>query len=1341
MLKKILAGTLGVSMILTSLAADSFSKLNANKSDRSQGTQKDLTAQTEPIRSLSDIHAGAEPIDLANTGKVEAKPEVSNVEFDIETGELKVWTKQDRNAQLVVSIIPEEGRESQLDMKTSLIPEPMTVSTFSVDTETLPEFFEIRAVIADEISGVELSESFNYRYYTESIQKMAKTYATDFDEEYVVNLDEDEKTNFLVLNENTIVAESDDSKNTIVKADYESNVYELENIDDTVKDLKAGDSFFAQHEGDMVAVTIDQIEIEDGKATITGSKNMESVFDFVKIETSFAIDNTENEPDPTVNEGISSTVEADDYMSLFNNTGKDIAHQFAPDYMLYQRDEIFGNDVLEDGFIGRPTADLSSNIDFVVYWDPGSLIHLGMSDGMDTGLYVKFVIEHTAKYDIRGKSKSSVELSKAPLSTGGVHIPILPMLHFRDQTKAVCTATHGFLFKCTECTASGFVLDTSAPDGEEFNIIAGTQIDDKDTALALGSAGFIGLEKNVDLTLWGVLDLSINEKNGFEFDTPGRIDYDTVNNGADDKNGVYTTDKTDDKAVHICDNCIEGKMKMVIDNESHLEVQLPSKKTIVLPVFNKSYKGVLFSQDYHVSYSKNLSGKTFPLPAEWAAYDEAIDAGFGKCSHKAYKAVFNVYKKDENDEKEPMGDLRVVIAPESLFSKSGYEKAEVMTDANGQAVVYLADLNDAFFKPDAPVSSKKYKYAVYDSDNKVLNQGTVEYEFGVQTLDIDLSSKTSLKKDVAEEATEAPGTFTIDDEIDYTDVIEKTPVQTLALGENIVGFVFPKDAESTDLVVRIFGYGEMSDFTKCQFNNSSNIKEAYIENYDPKNGLVITNLAPHLFSDCKNLETVSIPSTIKTIGEMAFLHCEELKALKLIDKESSTFSEAIANVEEIGPNAFQDCQKLEIGDLRLGDKLTTIGDNAFSNCLNITSLYIPENLKSVGYRSFFCCSNLNKLEIENIDASSKLEIKDKTAYANALEEAWIMYYAKETIIDNGTVIPDEYFKAYHKSDNGFGIVTVSIPSTIKKIGEKAFLDCKQLKTIKLVDKESSTFSEAIANVEEIGPNAFQNCQKLEIGDLRLGDKLTTIGDNAFSNCLNITSLYIPENLKSVGYRSFFCCSNLNKLEIENIDASSKLEIKDKTAYANALEEAWIMYYAKETIIDNGTVIPDEYFKAYHKSDNGFGIVTVLIPNTIKSICKEAFMYCPSLTTIYYNGTKAQWDEKVKDNIGEGNDVVTECYNEENGRKIVYLGGAAVTDAPLYGDANCDGKVTLSDALAVLQFVANEDKYPLTEEGQKNADCVDAGKGITAQDALAIQMVDTELIDISELPVAASALNR
>lgn len=75
----------------------------------------------------------------------------------------------------------------------------------------------------------------------------------------------------------------------------------------------------------------------------------------------------------------------------------------------------------------------------------------------------------------------------------------------------------------------------------------------------------------------------------------------------------------------------------------------------------------------------------------------------------------------------------------------------------------------------------------------------------------------------------------------------------------------------------------------------------------------------------------------------------------------------------------------------------------------------------------------------------------------------------------------------------------------------------------------------------------------------------------------------------------------------------------------------------------------------------------------------------------------------------------------------------------YGDANCDGKVTLADALAVLQFVANADKYPLSEQGQKNADCVDAGKGITAMDSVAIQMIDTQQMPEDALPVTTEKL--
>lgn len=67
----------------------------------------------------------------------------------------------------------------------------------------------------------------------------------------------------------------------------------------------------------------------------------------------------------------------------------------------------------------------------------------------------------------------------------------------------------------------------------------------------------------------------------------------------------------------------------------------------------------------------------------------------------------------------------------------------------------------------------------------------------------------------------------------------------------------------------------------------------------------------------------------------------------------------------------------------------------------------------------------------------------------------------------------------------------------------------------------------------------------------------------------------------------------------------------------------------------------------------------------------------------------------------------------------------------YGDANCDGKVTVADAVAILQHIGNRDKYGLKEQGLKNAD-VDGEPGVTPNDALTIQKLDAGVID--KIPV-------
>ena len=68
------------------------------------------------------------------------------------------------------------------------------------------------------------------------------------------------------------------------------------------------------------------------------------------------------------------------------------------------------------------------------------------------------------------------------------------------------------------------------------------------------------------------------------------------------------------------------------------------------------------------------------------------------------------------------------------------------------------------------------------------------------------------------------------------------------------------------------------------------------------------------------------------------------------------------------------------------------------------------------------------------------------------------------------------------------------------------------------------------------------------------------------------------------------------------------------------------------------------------------------------------------------------------------------------------------EAKLIGDANDDNDVTVADAVAILQYIGNKDKYKLTDDGKVNADCYNPGDGITAKDALAIQKLDAGILE-------------
>ncbi len=92
-------------------------------------------------------------------------------------------------------------------------------------------------------------------------------------------------------------------------------------------------------------------------------------------------------------------------------------------------------------------------------------------------------------------------------------------------------------------------------------------------------------------------------------------------------------------------------------------------------------------------------------------------------------------------------------------------------------------------------------------------------------------------------------------------------------------------------------------------------------------------------------EALEIPNTVTEIGYHAFSHCTELKSVKLP-----------ANLQVINNYTFYDCPSLESIDLP--ETITTIGNSAFSGCKALTSVTIPENVTSIGNSAFKNCTNL-----------------------------------------------------------------------------------------------------------------------------------------------------------------------------------------------------------------------------------------------------------------------------------------------------------------------------------------------------------------------------------------------
>ncbi len=290
-----------------------------------------------------------------------------------------------------------------------------------------------------------------------------------------------------------------------------------------------------------------------------------------------------------------------------------------------------------------------------------------------------------------------------------------------------------------------------------------------------------------------------------------------------------------------------------------------------------------------------------------------------------------------------------------------------------------------------------------------------------------------------------------------------------------------------------------------------------------RNGYPIVAIDDTAFAGCSFINELTIPKTVKTIGQYAFAGCSSLKTLTLSESlteipsgafnacTSLTEVDVPEGVESIGELAFANCTALE--NIELPETLTSIGVSAFEECNALKEINIPSNVSSIGDMAFLDCASLEKITADNNESfvveENILYNKDKTT----------IYRAAPMTISESFYIPDGV-----QTINGgafsycLNMKNLFIPESVTEIGMMSFYFCAGLTDI--------DFSGGIV---EIGSLAFAACTSLK--SVELPTTLTTVGDGAFYDAENLETLRISDGVASIGAAAFMNCPKLKTVVI------------------------------------------------------------------------------------------------------------------------------------------------------------------------------------------------------------------
>jgi len=296
-----------------------------------------------------------------------------------------------------------------------------------------------------------------------------------------------------------------------------------------------------------------------------------------------------------------------------------------------------------------------------------------------------------------------------------------------------------------------------------------------------------------------------------------------------------------------------------------------------------------------------------------------------------------------------------------------------------------------------------------------------------------------------------------------------------------------------------------------------------------------------------------------------------------------------------------------------GQPVIIIGERAFYGNTDITTVFsMPDTLKRIGDRAFQGCTNLDTLNFSKSVTDFGMYTLSGTAWMNRMTKPDKPVVINGTVVEAVNVTAEEVTLspdvkqispcAFYKNSS---IKKVTATSSLKSIGRNAFYETKNLESITLVNGLTS-----------IGEYAFYNSGLTEI---TIPGSVKFIGNNCFSQCSELKKAKLPGTLKTISQGAFAYCRQLEECSIP----SSVTRIKSGAFESCAFKKVYIPASVNDIDSGafRGCTDMTELTFAQSNSELTIGgyaftacskLTSVVFPKSLKSIGQEAFNGCQKL---------------------------------------------------------------------------------------------------------------------------------